>query len=57
MTAPKKERDIFRQAIDAAWDHALAAQGRLPEDASAAEVAAVAQAWAAVAVAAKAVLH
>jgi cation transport regulator ChaB len=57
MPAPKKDKEIFRFAIDAAWDQALEAQNRLDDASTSAEVATVAQAWATVAVAAKAVLR
>jgi hypothetical protein len=57
MPAPKKDKEIFRRAIDAAWDQALEAQNRLDDASTSADLAAVAQAWATLAVAAKAVLR
>jgi len=57
MPAPKKDKDAFRQSLDAAWDLAADAQQRLGAASTAADVAAVAHAWAAVAQATKAVLH
>ncbi len=55
MPAPKKDKEVFRRAIDAAWDHALEAQSRLDDTSTPADVATVAQPWATVAVAAKAI--
>jgi len=57
MPAPKKDKEIFRLAIDAAWDQALEAQNRLDDASTPADVAAVARAWATVALATKAILH
>ena len=57
MPAPKKDKEIFRRAIDAAWDQALEAQNRLDDASTSADLAAVAQAWATLAVASKAVLR
>ena len=57
MPAPKKDKEIFRLAVDAAWDQALEAQNRLDDASTSADVAAVAQAWATLAVASKAVLR
>jgi len=57
MPAPKKDKDAFRQSLDAAWDLATDAQQRLGDASTPADVAAVAQAWAAIAQATKAVLH
>jgi hypothetical protein len=57
MPAPKKEKEIFRLSIDAAWDRAQEAQDKLDGASTAADVAAVAQAWATLAVASKAVLR
>lgn len=57
MPAPKKDKDALRQSLDVAWDLAADAQQRLGDGSTAADVAAVAQAWAAIAQATKAVLH
>jgi hypothetical protein len=56
MPAPKKAKATFRLALDAAWDHALEAQNRLDDTSTPADVAAVAQAWAAVATATSVIL-